>query len=186
MSVLNWQAGDSFDISNVLCSLLIGVGYDAYVVAGYAPKSVTTNDQSRTTCPVLEAEAAAETEEAKKAGESKGNASASKYRVKQATVLESKFVKDMAEETRVRAAEEVAKQKQMEEDEMNAINAHINGPDESEVDEMEGKRVHAWVLVLAGKREVRVPSTYFLLSPHQLKSCVCPSPRLRLPKRLIY
>lgn len=37
-NVLDWQAGDSFDFSIVLCSLLIGVGYDAYVVIGTAPK----------------------------------------------------------------------------------------------------------------------------------------------------
>lgn len=56
MSVLSWQAGDCFDMSVVLASLLIGVGYNAYVVVGYAPPAVTTNDQSRTVCPVLERE----------------------------------------------------------------------------------------------------------------------------------
>lgn len=38
MSVLGWQAGDAFDMSVALCSLLIGVGYNAYVVVGYAPQ----------------------------------------------------------------------------------------------------------------------------------------------------
>ena len=54
-----WKAGDSFDLSMALCSLLIGVGYDAYVCMGYAPKELTENDQTRDTCPVLEREAAA-------------------------------------------------------------------------------------------------------------------------------
>ncbi|RHZ38872.1 hypothetical protein DYB26_014789, partial [Aphanomyces astaci] len=31
-AVLAWQAGDSFDMANVLASFLIGAGYDAYVV----------------------------------------------------------------------------------------------------------------------------------------------------------
>lgn len=43
-------------MSHVLCSLLLGAGYDAYVVAGYAPLAVARNDQSNATCPVLETE----------------------------------------------------------------------------------------------------------------------------------
>ena len=50
-NVLDWQAGDSFDFSIVLCSLLIGVGYEAFVVYGTAPKRITTKDESRMECP---------------------------------------------------------------------------------------------------------------------------------------
>jgi hypothetical protein len=46
-----WQSGDSFDFANVLCSLLIGSGYDAYVVYGTAPKEITTRDESLMECP---------------------------------------------------------------------------------------------------------------------------------------
>ena len=35
----------------MLCSLLIGAGYDAYVVYGTAPKKITTKDESRMECP---------------------------------------------------------------------------------------------------------------------------------------
>jgi hypothetical protein len=49
--VLKWQAGDCFDFSIVLCSLLIGSGYDAYVVYGTAPKAITTKDESLMDCP---------------------------------------------------------------------------------------------------------------------------------------
>lgn len=48
MSVLSWQAADAFDAANVLCSLLLGAGYNAFVVMGYAPLAVTLNDQSNT------------------------------------------------------------------------------------------------------------------------------------------
>jgi len=41
-----WQAGDAFDFAIALCSLLIGTGYDAYVVYGTAPKFITTKDES--------------------------------------------------------------------------------------------------------------------------------------------
>lgn len=45
-NVLEWQIGDSFDFAIVLCSLLIGVGYNAYVVYGTAPKKITCHDES--------------------------------------------------------------------------------------------------------------------------------------------
>jgi transglutaminase-like putative cysteine protease len=42
---LQWAKADCFDFAIVLVSLLIGVGYDAYVVVGYAPHAITSNDQ---------------------------------------------------------------------------------------------------------------------------------------------
>ena len=41
-----WQAGDCFDMAQLLCSLLLGVGYDAYVVSGYAKQTTTHCDQA--------------------------------------------------------------------------------------------------------------------------------------------
>lgn len=52
-STLVWQAGNSYDLSVLLVSLLIGVGYDALCVSGYAQKRVTLNDQTSLVCPVL-------------------------------------------------------------------------------------------------------------------------------------
>jgi len=37
----------------VLVSLLIGVGYDAYVVSGYATKEMCLMDETRETCPMM-------------------------------------------------------------------------------------------------------------------------------------
>ena len=39
-----WQKGDAFDMSILLTSLLIGVGYDAYCIFGIAPKEITTKN----------------------------------------------------------------------------------------------------------------------------------------------
>jgi hypothetical protein len=50
-NVLHWQAGDSFDFAIVLCSLLVGCGYDAYCVYGTAPRDITTKDESLMECP---------------------------------------------------------------------------------------------------------------------------------------
>lgn len=52
-NVLYWQIGDCFDFSIVLCSLLIGAGYNAFVVYGVAPRFITTKDESNLPCPDL-------------------------------------------------------------------------------------------------------------------------------------
>lgn len=48
-----WQKGDCFDMSILLTSLLIGVGYDAYCVYGIAPKEITTKNEALMECPFL-------------------------------------------------------------------------------------------------------------------------------------
>ena len=52
--MLKWQIGDSLDIAIIICSFLIGSGYDAYVVQGKANKSITTKNESELDCPFLE------------------------------------------------------------------------------------------------------------------------------------
>ena len=111
-TVMEWQAGDCFDLSIALCSLLVGVGYDAYVCVGYAPKRVTTNDQTEQECPVLEREAAQRAREE----EARANAPApevkqSKYKVKQLIDLTSKLELEDAAYAReeARAAKEAMK-----------------------------------------------------------------------------
>ena len=49
-NVALWQKGDCFDMSILLCSLLIGVGYDAYCVYGKAPREITTKNESLMEC----------------------------------------------------------------------------------------------------------------------------------------
>ena len=46
--------GHCFDISTLLCSMLIGAGYDAFVVSGYATREVCLRDLSYTKCPFIE------------------------------------------------------------------------------------------------------------------------------------
>lgn len=52
--VLSQQKGNSFDHSVLLCSLLLGVGYDAYCVCGYATREVCMMDLTRNICPALD------------------------------------------------------------------------------------------------------------------------------------
>lgn len=49
--VLEWCSGDCFDFATVLVSLLLGSGYDAYVVYGLAPRWVCDRDQTVLDCP---------------------------------------------------------------------------------------------------------------------------------------
>lgn len=52
--VLQEQEGNCFDYAMLLASLLIGVGYDAYCVCGYASQDVCLLNLGRNTCPTLQ------------------------------------------------------------------------------------------------------------------------------------
>ena len=78
----------------MLCSLLLGVGYDAYVVSGYAPRAITTLDQSATAFPTTAVEA--KKEEAKQ--------EQTKYKVRPMKSLESNFLKSQAAKREAEAA----------------------------------------------------------------------------------
>ncbi|XP_061301413.1 dynein regulatory complex subunit 7 isoform X3 [Pezoporus flaviventris] len=91
-TTLKHQRGNCFDFSVLLCSMLIGAGYDAYCVQGYATLETCTLDETQELCPLLR-----------------------------------------------KPPEEAGKPK---------------------CEPLHGLRVHAWVLVLSGKREV--PETFFI------------------------
>lgn len=144
-TVLKLQKGNCFDFSVLLCSLLIGSGYDAYVVCGYATRETTIMDQTRIDCPLLKKKVEAKEEE--KVVEKK------KYTVKPPKDLSSKYLR-MMEERRLKKEEEEAAKKKAEEE------ARIAELEKPPPDEFDGLRVHAWVLVLHGKREV--PENFFI------------------------
>jgi hypothetical protein len=52
-AVMEKQMGNCFEYSTLLCSFLIGSGYDAYVVSGYATREFCLFDQTRIVCPYL-------------------------------------------------------------------------------------------------------------------------------------
>ena len=49
--VLADQRGHSFEYAHLLCSLLIGAGYDSYVVSGYATREICYMDTTRLANP---------------------------------------------------------------------------------------------------------------------------------------
>ncbi|NXC20929.1 DRC7 protein, partial [Corythaeola cristata] len=140
-TILKYQRGNCFDFSVLLCSLLIGVWYDAYCVHGYATREICTLDETLELCPLLRKPQEVPKEETKKSN---------KYRVKSRPVLQSKF--ELQQEAK-KAAETEAAQKNKEGEEEKELEKPKRDP-------LYGLRVHAWVLVLPGKREV--PEAFFI------------------------
>ena len=87
-AVIDWQAGDCFDMAQLLCSLLLGVGYDAYVVSGYARAAITHSDQSATKYNLDEGKTEQKVVE---------DTAPKKYKVPPRRLLESSFLKNKAE-----------------------------------------------------------------------------------------
>lgn len=52
-AILKYQRGNCFDFSVLLCSMLIGAGYDAYCVNGYATHDICSLDETLEECPLL-------------------------------------------------------------------------------------------------------------------------------------
>jgi len=188
MSALGWQAGDCFDCATVLTSLLIGAGYDAYVVVGYAQSAVCDNVQTDTMCPVLEREAkraalgmrnledavaglgrrngstrAASASVGGGAASAAGAAAAAtavgqrgKYQIKKTAQLESKFLKRKEAEELAAATASVDLDKATDQsaDAQPADAEVADAPAAAPQEPGLCRRVHAWVLVKAGSREV--------------------------------
>lgn len=139
-TILSLQIGNCFDFSILLCSLLIGVGFDAYVVSGYASRECCYVDQTRTPCPLLEKSVSTlPTIPA---------TTISKYMVKPIKSFNSKYdMVQLAKKIKQKNNEEI--QRKMEEKKAQ-FEAEKPKPDP-----LFGLRVHAWILVKAGQRDIR-------------------------------
>lgn len=129
-------------MATLLCSLLIGHGFDAYVVSGYAMREVTRNNQYRVVCPAIALKL--EERERRLAEEKKeiqeDVLTESKYHLKDPIDLKSKFLKQLDKEERQRGADK--------EEKAAAEEAEIVRIEEAlPPDELLNKRVHSWVLV---------------------------------------
>uniref|UniRef100_A0ABM5ETQ7 Dynein regulatory complex subunit 7 n=1 Tax=Pogona vitticeps TaxID=103695 RepID=A0ABM5ETQ7_9SAUR len=144
-TILRYQRGNCFDFSILLCSLLIGAGYDAYCVNGYATREMCMMDESRETCPLLE--------RAEEVTVAAAKEKPKKYAIKPLRDLRSKF--ELRQEAKQEAIEQAAEEKRQKEEEERRLEAEKPQPDP-----LYGLRVHAWVLVLSGKRGV--PESFFI------------------------
>ncbi|XP_022914015.1 dynein regulatory complex subunit 7 [Onthophagus taurus] len=141
------KSGSSFDIATALCSLLIGLNYDAYVVSGYAKRDVTLKITMRVDSPYPEI--------VEKVEEVVEEVTDTKYVLKPPRDLRSKFLLMMEQREIDKANEE---KRLIEEEKQRQIEEQEQPP----YDELHGFRVHAWVLIQPGKREIEEP---FFIEP---------------------
>jgi len=177
---LEKQVGNCFECATLLVSLLRGVGYDAYIVSGYATADVTLLDESKVYFepppsyikhndlpkPLKIVKSNIDGEEIynpisiadsfKVSNENNENEKESKYKIKPSKKFESNFLRLQAEKEKYQAQLELEK-KQLEEEELRK-----KKDEEENYDFLRGMRVHAWVLVLPGKREI---SEAFFIEP---------------------
>uniref|UniRef100_I3KBQ5 Dynein regulatory complex subunit 7 n=1 Tax=Oreochromis niloticus TaxID=8128 RepID=I3KBQ5_ORENI len=128
-AVLQSQKATCFEYATLLCSLLLGEDYDAYCVSGYAVKEMLTS----WLCVCMQAVEDV-TPEQKDQDD--------KYSVKLQMELKSRFLAEQEKKKREAEAALLEKQKRQEKDQQLA-------------DPLRGLRVHCWVLVLSGCRDVQ-------------------------------
>ena len=161
---LDSHTGDAFDCATVLCSFLAGAGYDAYVVYGYAPKYITLRDQSSLPCPIITTTAAA-TSSSSSSGSSSSSSSGGAHQHQHMAPASSEANAGEDEGLRgYKPLDNDAKSsvflKQQEESRLEAkqdsftLWTELPAPPRQDDPPLE-KRVHAWVLVRTGHREVR-------------------------------
>jgi len=147
-NTLEWHTGDSFDFSILLCSLLLGNGYDCFVVYGKAPKEITSRDESMLPCPLLDLPklpSDADEEIKPPTTEKKPVVNAEELIPHIDQPLDSKF----DETVKTKAEEEEKLRKKME------IEITDDEPEYEKADPYKGKRLHAWILIKRGKRDVK-------------------------------
>ncbi|KAJ3328293.1 hypothetical protein HDU76_010208 [Blyttiomyces sp. JEL0837] len=132
--------------------LVMGFGYDAYVVSGYASREITVLDETRTDSdtvgipsPAKPPTANATTVNTSQSEDDK-LANTGRYKVKPPRQLRSQFLLKQEEKRKALAL----KEQELKRLEMEKEKAFLVEDD----DELKGLRIHAWVLVLPGKREV--------------------------------
>lgn len=138
--MIEWQKGDSFDISIFLCSLLIGVGYDAYCVIGKAPSEITLKNEGLMPNPKIDI--GLKELEYKKYEEPPPEFE--KYIAPQKPTLDTEYQKIEMAEAEEKARASIKKNNVLGDDE----------PDRLPPDQFEGQRIHCWVLVKKGLRGV--------------------------------
>ncbi|XP_028814113.1 dynein regulatory complex subunit 7 isoform X2 [Denticeps clupeoides] len=135
--VLKTQRGTCFDFTILLCSVLLGAGYDAYCISGYAEREICLCDQTHQECPLLAKQESKTTVEPEKSDQ--------KYRVKPSRELRSSFLQTQEEQAETQAA---LPNRPLEE--------HKLLPP----DPLHGLRVHSWVLVKSGMQDI--PEDFFI------------------------
>jgi hypothetical protein len=158
---LKTHTGDCFDMAMLLCSFLIANGYDAYVVYGYAPKYIALRDQSQTVCPLtsnLSEAVIVQDDEPEAAVESRPEVEAvvadgSSYIPPDNGVKKSKYVLEQEEKARTALLDPFVLWEEST-GTGNPLTDSANNKSNGNGSQNQ-KYVHAWVLVRAGRRELK-------------------------------
>lgn len=130
--VLKSRRGNSFEMTTLLCSILIGFGFPAMVVSGYATREVTKNDQRRVKCPYIPEEKA-EVETAEEPDP--------KYRLKDSPFLKSRFLMQLEQKKTEAENENLA---EIEHEKQLQLETLERPPPDTE----NGFRTHAWIVMI--------------------------------------
>jgi hypothetical protein len=147
--VLDWHAGDSFDMASLLCSLLLGNGYDAYMVHGYAPKHIALKDQSASNCPIISRLDDVSKTKAESTNDNDIDDKGNPYQVPEDTLESSMFIEKQRELGRIRGLDKFVL--------WGGSGIDLSSP-EPKADDVQ--RAHSWVMVRSGRREIK--ETVFL------------------------
>lgn len=135
--LLKRRKGNSFEIATLLCSLLIGAGFAAYVVAGYATREVSKNDQRRVVCPNIP-------KDVKEIDDVNENS------LTMIPDLKSNF---LIEKERMELEKEMRKQKRIDDE----VDGRRKELEKLPPDNYYGRRFHAWVAVKEKKKLLEPP-----------------------------
>lgn len=97
--LLRARRANSFELATFLVGLLLGLGYDAYVVSGYASREQSLCDQTRRNCPYLPAPPAP--------AEPEPPLDTSKYRPRSPPDFSSKFLEGIEARERKKLEDEM-------------------------------------------------------------------------------
>ncbi|KAG5309089.1 DRC7 protein, partial [Pseudoatta argentina] len=138
--VLNFQKGNSFECATLLVCLLLGQGYNAFVVSGYASREQVLCNMTRRTCPYLP--------KIEQAPPPMEKPKIVKYQLKSPPDFRSQLLLEL--EAREKAKAEVELQRQEEERQRMIMEFERPQPDK-----YFGQRIHAWVVILPNDKDVR-------------------------------
>ncbi|KAL2720671.1 dynein regulatory complex subunit 7-like isoform X1 [Vespula squamosa] len=150
--LINFRTGNSFECATFLTSLLLGQGYNAFVVFGYASREQVQYNRTKITCPYLP-----EDLKESKVSEDERDVDLT-YKLKPPADLRSKFLLKLDARERFKLETEI----QQEEEKQARI---ITELEKLPPDKYYGYRVHAWVVVLPALnniKEKQVTSPFFI------------------------
>ena len=148
--LLKFQRGNSFEYATFLVGLLLGQGYNALVVSGYASREQVRCDMSMRACPYLPK---AENQEP-----NRESTEMSLYRLKSPPDFRSQLMVELE----AKEARKIQEELEYQENERRRMLMEQERPPP---DKYWGNRIHAWVVVLpetGGAREQEVRAPFFI------------------------